>query len=155
MLSIAERKLYYSISAFKFLKLNCGYLDFKSSTIKLNYSNSKIKILTFNDLFFNSESVDFVKHFNLLKLSSAVLLGEDLEDYKFYLCTIINCLNPIAYNVLKQLNSYVKYRNDTILLSKNSSSGIVAEVDFSTNGVSIISILIKKLIVKFTGGNND
>ena len=155
MLSIAERKLYYSITLFKIFKLNSGYVDFNGGNVKINYANKKIKILTIKKLMPNSNSINLLKHFTFLKLSSAMLIGEDIEEYKFYLCAIINSLNPIAYNIFKQQNSYFKYKNDVIFLAKNSTSGVVAEIDFVSNVISLITIMIKKVTVKLLGGNND
>lgn len=148
MLSISEKKLYYSVSALKILKINCGYLDLKDGSIKLIYNNNKLKYLTFNDLLPNSDSVNTFKHFNLLKSSSAVLLGEDADDYKYYICALINSLNPVAYKLLSEIQPYLKFKNDVILLDSDSSSGALGEFTVSTNALSIISIAVKKILSK-------
>lgn len=154
MLSIKDKKLYYSITMSNLFKINCGYVDFNGGSVKLIYKKDKIKFLTAYDLIPNGDSVNFIRHFNCLKLSSAILLGEDIDDYKYYVCSIISCINPIIFSVLNEINPYVKYKNDSIILGENSNSGFVAEIILSTNLISIISIIIKKLSKKIFGGNN-
>lgn len=154
LLSLKDKKLYYSITLYKLLKINCGYVDFSSASIKLNYSNNKIKFLTINDLIPSSDSVNFIRHFSFLKLSSAVLLGEDAEEYKIYLTALINSLNPVIYMVISKFHPYIKFKNDIFLLGDNSTSGSALELVVLTNLISVLSILIKKCIKKIIGDSN-
>ena len=152
MVCIKEKKLYYSITLYKLINLNSGYFDFSSSKFKLHYKNGKTKQLKTKDLFPNNESVNFLRHFSLLKLSSALLLGVDAEDVKTQISALISVLNPMIYSVLHQINPYVNFRNDIILLGKNSLSGSALEIIVATNLISIISILFKKVANQIIGG---
>ena len=154
MFSIKEKKLYYSITLYNLFKINCGYVDFSSTSIKLIYSNGKIKFLTLNDLMPSSDSVNFIRHFSLLRLSSAILFGEDAEDSKFYLTALINTLNPVIYVVLSKYHPYIKFKNDTFLLGEKSSSGAVLELIVLTNLISVLSIFVKKCAKKIIGESN-
>ena len=153
LFSIKEKKVFYSIKTLGFFKLNCGYIDINSCDVKLNYSKNKIKFLTIKDLIPNDESVNFIKHFKCIKLSSAFLLGEDVDEYKYYVSAVINSFNPAIYAVLNNFNPYLKFRNDVFLLGENSS-GIIAEIIVATNIISIVSIFIKKFANIIIGGNN-
>ena len=146
MLSIAEKKLYYSIAMGKLVKLNSGYVDFNNASIKLFYKNSKVKFLTANDLFLNESTTNFLKHFNIVKLSSAILLGEDAGDLQYFLCPLINSLNKVTFSVLSQAKPYTRFKNDVFILGSESSSGALAKIEFVTNVLSIIALGIKKLI---------
>ena len=146
MLSISDKKIYYSITTLSFIKINCGYVDFNNSSIKIMYANDKIKFLSLNDVMPNSQNINVFKHVSCLKISSAILLGEDAEEYKYYLCALINCLNPVIFAVLSQVEPYLKYKNDVIMLGEESSSGALAEIDYSTNFISIIIIAVSKII---------
>ena len=141
MLSLKEKKLYYSVTLYNLFKINCGYLDFSSASVKLNYSNGKIKFLTLNDMMPDNESVNFIRHFSLLRISSAVLLGEDAEEGKIYFTLLINALNPILYKLLLNIYPYIKFKNDIILLGENSSSGIATELVVITNIISVLQMI--------------
>ncbi len=151
MLSISEKKLYYSITAINLMKINCGYIDFKSASIKVVYSNSNLKFITLNDLTSGNGNINVFKHFNCLKVSSIILLGQDAEEYKYYLCALINCLNPIIYTVLKEIQPYLQYKNDVLLLGNESSSGALAEIDYSANIITIAFFAILKAANLFIG----
>ena len=154
MVSVKEKKFYFSITFLNVIKINSGYLDLKNANAKLSLANGKFKILTMKDFFISNDSVNFVKHFTLLKVSSAILLGVDIEEYKVYIVVLINTFNPIIYSILSQKYSYVKFRNDVILLGENSSTGGITELVVATNAISILAILIKKFANKIVGGNN-
>lgn len=155
MLNVADKKIYYSIVACNLIKINCGLVDFSNTSIKILYANKTIKFITLNDLIPNNDKVNLLKHFSIVKFSSAILLGDDLNEYKYYLCALINCLNSTIYSILQYCKPFLKYKNDLILLGEESSSGLLAEIDSSTNLLSLILVSLKKLFQNIISYRRD
>ena len=99
MVNLKDLKVYYSINLYGTLKLNCGYIGFANNRLVLRYGKNKVKPLKYKDILLDDSKVDLINHFDLVKISSAVLLGGD-EGRSIWVALILQALNPTAYRLL-------------------------------------------------------
>ena len=131
VINFKKMKIFYSLSVYGVIKLNCGYIGFANNRLILRYGKNKILPLKYKDLLLDDSKVDIINHFDLLKSSSAVLIGGKNEDLKIWLAFIIKTLNPIIYGLLKIESPNLIFKNDVFLLGENDSSGRKQRICFS------------------------
>lgn len=131
------------------LKLNSGYICFANNRLILRYGKNKEIPLKYKDIFLDYAKVDVINHFDLIKSSSAIILGGINEDLNLWLAIIIKTLNPIIYRLFKFKSPNINYKNDIILLSENTAVGGLVEILAVSNIFAMIELIIKKYIGEF------
>lgn len=149
LLNSKNKKIFYSINLYGILKLNCGYIGFANNRLVLRYGKNKEIPLKYKDMFLDDTKVDVINHFDLIKSSSAIILGGINEDLKVWLSIIIKMLNPFIYRLLKLKSPNVKFKNDIFLLSEHDTSGGLLEILAVSNIIAILELIIKKYIGEF------
>lgn len=144
-----NKKIFYSINLYGILKLNCGYIGFANNRLVLRYGKNKEVPLKYKDMFLDDTKVDVINHFDLIKSSSAIILGGINEDLNLWLAIIIKTLNPIIYRLFKFKSPNINYKNDIILLSENTAVGGLVEIVAVSNIFAMIELIIKKYIGEF------
>lgn len=145
LISLGDKKIFYSIKLFGTLTLNSGFVDFTENRAVLRYARRKEKVLYYKDLIPDHKKTDIFRHFDFTQFSSAILLGGDDEISKLSTSAILSNATATVYSLLKTYKPYIKFRNDLILLEEGEKTGGLIESNIVINGVGVIKIIVKKL----------
>ena len=149
LINSKNKKIFYSMNLYGILKLNSGYICFANNRLVLRYGKNKEIPLKYKDMFLDDTKVDVINHFDLIKSSSAIILGGINEDLNLWLAIIIKTLNPIIYRLFKFKSPNINYKNDIILLSENTAVGGLVEIVAVSNIFAMIELIIKKYTGEF------
>lgn len=150
ILNLKEFKIYYALTLYGVINLNCGYIGFANNRLILRYGKNKTLPLKYKDLLLDDSKVDLINHFDLLKSSSAILLGGENEELKLWTAFILRAINPVIYRLLCVESPNIKFKNDIFLLGEKDSSGGLLEVVAVSNAFALVELIIKKFIGEVT-----
>ena len=145
LLSVENKKAYYSLFFLNKLRLNSGYLKIKKKYLVINYSDKKALAINLNSILSgNGIRSDFVR-LEPLVIKYSLILGGDGAG-QIIAATAVNLLNSIVYSILKVLKPYAEFKGDVIMTNMN---GCVVLTEF-TIGFCIL-ILLETAATKLIG----
>ena len=145
LVSVGDKKIFYSISCYRFFKLNSGFIDFTNNKAILRYSRRKTKALMYKDFLPDQNKTEVFKHIDFTRFSSAILVGGEDDVKKLSTCATINNITASLYAFLKTEKPYLKFKNDVVILNKDDKSGGLFDINIVINGIALIKILFKKI----------
>lgn len=143
--SLWDKKIFYSIKLYKYIKINTGFLDFTDNRIVVRYGNRKAKPIFYKDMLIDEQKTEIIKHVDLIKCSSAILLGGEEDFDKLTISALVDTVSAIIYSILKTYKPYTLFKNDTVMLEQDDKSGFIVEAIVVTNCISLFEILTKKI----------
>lgn len=139
-----DKRAFYSIYLFGFIRVNSGYLSITKNLLALHFSDKKAYAIEVKSLIPNKNSADVLKHFNFVKVKSSAIIGGADELKKFFAAAILNAFNAAIFSVLKGMRKNIGYRCD-IYLTDATTKALFTDVTVTINLLNVIAIAIKNI----------
>ena len=144
LVNLKELKLYFAINIYGVIRLSSGYIGFANNRLVLRYGKNKQTPLKYKDILLDGNKVDLINHFDLVKISSAILLGAD--ELSIWFAFILRVLNPTVNKLLKIKSCNLRFKNDIYIIEENTAIGGILEIVAVSNIFAITEMFVKKFI---------
>lgn len=153
-LDFHDKRAFYSIFLFGFIRVNSGYMSVNKNFLILHFSDKKAYAVKITSLMPNKNNADMLKHFNLVSIKSSAIIGDEDELKIFFAASVLNAVNAITFSVLKVIKNNVEYKCDIYMTDKDTKA-YFTDVIATFKLFSIIQIIVKKIYgsIKNVKGN--
>lgn len=153
-LDFHDKRAFYSIFLFGFIRVNSGYMSVNKNFLILHFSDKKAYAVKITSLMPNKNNADMLKHFNLVSIKSSAIIGGEDELKIFFAASVLNAVNAITFSVLKVIKNNVEYKCDIYMTDKDTKA-YFTDVIATFTLFSIIQIIVKKIYgsIKNVKGN--
>ncbi len=146
-----DKKLYFSIYFFRFLKIKSGYINIKKQDVFLHLTDKTALVFSVSEMMPGKESLEVFNLFEFTKLRYVVLIDALNGTGRFIALSLINILNSATFSVLKETKPLIDFRGDGVIIEDKTSRAIATDTGICFNLYMITKEIAKNL---FKGEKN-
>lgn len=151
LLVFENKKLYFSIYFFRFLKIKSGYLNVKKQDVFLHLTDKTAIVFSISEMMPKKDSFEIFKLFEFTKIRYSALVDAVNGIGQSIALSLLNIVNSATFSVLKETKPLIDFRGDGVIVEDESSRAIAADT-----GICFNLFMITKEIAKnfFKGEKN-
>lgn len=146
-----NKKIYFSIYFFRFLKIKSGYLNVKKQDVFLHLTDKTAIVFSLSEMIPRKDSLEFLNLFEFTKIRYSVFLDAVNGVGQFLALSLVNIVNSATFSVLKETKPLTDFRGDWIVVDDKSLRAVAADTGICFN----LFMITKEIVKKFFKGEKN
>lgn len=146
-----NKKIYFSIYFFRFLKIKSGYLNVKKQDVFLHLTDKTAIVFSLSEMMPKKTSFEIFNLFEFTKIRYSVFIDAFNGIGQFIALSFLNTLNSATFSVLKETKPLIDFRGDGIVVEDKNSVAVAADTGVCFN----LFMITKEITENFFKGEKN
>lgn len=146
--SLNDKKIYFSVYLYGFLKFLSGYTTFEKKYIAIHVNNKKAVLIYSSDLLETGTKYKKLKNFEIFEIKSLTEIGKSTSDGELGIVVILKSVVLQLEIFYKNKKKFAELKNDFIINEQTEGVNIFLSTKVVFNFFVLLTALLKKILEK-------